>query len=143
MAMHGSYAIALAAARPIARYRAECYIFRMDITSEQIRAGRALLRIEQEELARRAHVSAATVRRLESPKGTERVAEGTVLAIRRALEEAGIDFVQDGVRRRDRERDTDALYRELRAIAKESAAQLAGLPRLREEDLYDEDGLPR
>src|SRR3546814_16289386 len=88
--------------------------------------------------------AAAPGRRLESPEGAERVAAGTILAIWRALEEAGIEFIQDGVRRRrGRERDADALYRELRAIAKESAAQLAGLPRLREEDLYDEDGLPR
>ena len=35
-------------------------------TSEQIKAARALLRMEQEELARRAGVSVTTIRRLEA-----------------------------------------------------------------------------
>ncbi len=37
----------------------------MEITPEQIRAARALLRLEQVELAARAHVSVVTIRRLE------------------------------------------------------------------------------
>ena len=45
----------------------------MIITPEQIRAARALLRLEQDELARRAQVSVATVRRLEAAEGAGRI----------------------------------------------------------------------
>jgi DNA-binding transcriptional regulator YiaG len=41
----------------------------MLITPDQIRAARALLRMDQEDLARRANVSVVTVRRLEAPDG--------------------------------------------------------------------------
>ena len=57
----------------------------MLITPEQIRAARALLRLEQEELARRAHVSVATVRRLEGPSGAEEVGRSTATGILRVL----------------------------------------------------------
>ncbi|WP_242402528.1 helix-turn-helix domain-containing protein [Komagataeibacter kakiaceti] len=46
----------------------------MNVTSDQIRAARALLHLPQEELARRAHVSVVTIRRLESPRTAIRVA---------------------------------------------------------------------
>ena len=46
----------------------------MLITPAQIRAARALLRMDQEELARRANVSVVTVRRLEAPDGLSKVA---------------------------------------------------------------------
>jgi hypothetical protein len=47
------------------------------------------------------------------------------------------------VRRRRRPAyDAELRYRELRAIAERSAAQLAGLPPFSEEDLYDGQGLP-
>ena len=49
----------------------------MLITPDQIRAARALLRMDQEELARRANVSVVTVRRLEAPDGLVKVAPGT------------------------------------------------------------------
>ncbi len=111
----------------------------MNITSEQIRAGRALLRIEQEELARRAHVSAATIRRLESPEGAERVAAGTILAIRRALEEAGFEFVPDGVQRRARGEDRESLIRDLMAIGADLPVVEPGFS---ESDLYDDNGVP-
>ena len=45
----------------------------MLITPEQIRAARALLRLEQDELARRANVSVVTVRRLEAPAAPSKV----------------------------------------------------------------------
>lgn len=116
----------------------------MLITPEQIRAARALLRLDQEDLARRAQVSVVTIRRLEGADGTERVAESTVEGIRRALEDAGAEFIADGVRRRrGRQHDPKAMYRDLKAIAERSAAQLATMPRFSEADLYDEDGLPK
>jgi transcriptional regulator with XRE-family HTH domain len=115
----------------------------MNITSEQIRAARALLRLEQDELARRAAVSVATVRRLEAPGGNARVAPGTVEEVRKVLEAAGAEFIADGVRRRRLPTpDREAKFRELMAIAERSAARQARLPPFTEADLYDDDGLP-
>ena len=48
------------------------------ITAEQIKAARALLRLEQEELARRSGVSVTTIRRLEAASGEDSVAQATV-----------------------------------------------------------------
>ncbi len=115
----------------------------MDISPEQIRAARAILRLEQAELARRAQVSVITIRRLEGVNGGERVAAGTLIGVRRALEHAGAEFIPDGVRRRrDAHPDADALYDDLRAISLRAAARLQGRELLTEADLYDEDGLP-
>ena len=116
----------------------------MDITSEQIRAARALLRIEQGELARMAHVSVTTIRRIESAGGAEVVTAMTVDEIRRVLEQAGAEFIPDGVRRRGRPRhDRDTLFHDLRGIAERSAALLAGTLPMTDADLYGDDGLPR
>ena len=60
----------------------------MLITPDQIRAARALLRMDQEELARRANVSVITVRRVEALDGPGKVALGTVAEVQRALEAA-------------------------------------------------------
>ena len=115
----------------------------MEITPEQIRAARALLRLEQAELARRAHVSVVTIRRLEGMDGSERVTPVTVDGVRRALEQAGAEFIPDGVRRRRAVRpDARSLYEDLRAISLRSAARLQGRELLTDADLYDEDGLP-
>lgn len=113
------------------------------ITSEQVRAARALLRLDQGELARRARVSAATIRRLESAGGTAKVGEDKVAAVQAELEKAGVEFIAEGLRRRPARRDPDAIYRELREIAERSAAELAGRKLLTDDDLYDERGLPR
>ena len=113
------------------------------ITPEQIRAARALLRIEQNDLARSAHVSITTIRRIEAENGAVRVAEATIDEIRKALEAEGAEFIANGVRRRRRPpHDPERRYRELRAIAEQSAAQLANLPPFSEADLYDDQGLP-
>jgi transcriptional regulator with XRE-family HTH domain len=119
------------------------YLSLMEITPEQIRAARALLRLEQAELARRAHVSIVTIRRLEGADGSERVTPVTVDGVRRALEQAGAEFIPDGVRRRRAVRpDARSLYEDLRAISLRSAARLQGRELLTDADLYDEDGLP-
>lgn len=113
----------------------------MLITSDQIRAARALLRIDQEELARRANVSVVTVRRSEVP-GLGQVGPGTVDEIRRALEAAGAEFVDRGVRRRKHDdEEAAALRRDLHELAMRSAARQARLPGFTEDDLYDENGL--
>ncbi len=115
----------------------------MEITPEQIRAARALLRLEQAELARRAHVSVVTIRRLEGAHGGERVTPVTLDDVRQALEQAGAEFIPDGVRRRRTARpDANALYEDLRTISLRSAARLRGRNLLTDADLYDENGLP-
>ena len=115
----------------------------MLITPDQIRAARALLRIEQEELARRANVSVVTIRRLEAPCGLSKVAPGTVHDIQHALEAAGAEFVERGVRRRAwTPEEVEARYQAGLAIAKRSAARLKDAPPFTEDDLYDENGLP-
>ncbi len=116
----------------------------MEITPEQIRAARALLRLEQAELARRAQVSVVTIRRIETGKAGERVAPDTVAEVRWVLEKAGAEFIPDGVRRRHAAQpDARALYEDLRAISLRSAARLTGWALLTDADLYDENGLPR
>ena len=115
----------------------------MDIKPEQIRAARALLRLEQAELAHRAHVSIVTIRRIEGAEGNERVAPVTVDGVRQVLEQAGAEFIPNGVRRRPAvEPDAGPLFQDLRAISLRSAARLQGRELLTDADLYDEDGLP-
>jgi transcriptional regulator with XRE-family HTH domain len=114
----------------------------MDITSDQIRAARALLRLEQRELARRARLSVVTVRRLESGRRGAPTASSAFAQVRKALEEAGAEFIANGVRRRPVRRDARALYDDLRAISLHSAARLEGREPLTDADLYDADGLP-
>jgi predicted transcriptional regulator len=114
----------------------------MLITPAQIRAARALLRLEQDELARRANVSVMTVRRLEAPDGLSKVALSTVDEVQRALEAAGAEFIERGVRRRQRTpEEIEARVQAILAIAAESAAYQAKLPPFTEDDLYDENGL--
>ena len=117
----------------------------MIITPEQIRAARALLRMEQDELARRAQVSVATVRRLEAAEGQSRVAPATLDEVRHALEDAGAEFIEGGVRQRRRvPEETATLRRDLMEIVRRSAVRRHGLKeRWTEDDLYGEDGLPR
>jgi transcriptional regulator with XRE-family HTH domain len=115
----------------------------MEITPEQIRAARVLLGLEQTELAKRARLSVVTIRRLERGQATQRVAPGTIAGVRRVLEEAGAEFIPDGVRRCPAARpDARALYEALRAISLKSAARLEGRGLLTDADLYDEHGLP-
>jgi transcriptional regulator with XRE-family HTH domain len=112
------------------------------ITAEQIKAARALLRMEQEELARRSGVSVTTIRRLEAAGGEAAVAEATALEIQNTLQEAGVDFIYDGVRLKPSAAADELLFQRLRAIAERSAARQADLPPFSEADLYDDHGLP-
>jgi hypothetical protein len=73
------------------------------ITSEQIRAARALIRWEQKDLAEASKVSLPSVKRLESTPGPLPAQERTVDALRAALEAAGVEFTngaRPGVRLR-------------------------------------------
>ncbi len=112
------------------------------IKPEQVKAARALLRLEQEELARRAEVSVSTVRRMEMPGGEYLVADETVESVHGALREAGVEFIYDGVRKRSGVALDPVLLRDLRSIAEQSAAIQANLAPWTEADLYDEHGLP-
>lgn len=64
------------------------------ITASQVRAAKALLRWSGEDLALKSGISLSTIRRVESSEG---VPEGqnlkTILAIRDALESAGVEFI--------------------------------------------------
>jgi transcriptional regulator with XRE-family HTH domain len=115
----------------------------MVITPAQIRAARALLRIDQEELARRANVSVVTVRRLEAPDGLSKVSLGTFDEIQHALEAAGAEFIDRGVRQRKRTPEENESRVQLgMEIARHSAELLKDAPPFAEDDLYDENGLP-
>ncbi len=78
------------------------------LTSEQVRAARALLRWEQKELADACSVSLPSIKRLETQRGELAAQPRTVDAIRNALEAAGVIFIDQngngyGVRLRDRQ----------------------------------------
>jgi predicted transcriptional regulator len=62
------------------------------ITSELIRAARALLRWEQRDLAKASGVPLPTIKRLEVLPGVLAAHSSTVTALRRAFESAGIEF---------------------------------------------------
>ena len=79
------------------------------LTSELIRAARALLRWDQRHLAEASSVSLPTIKRLESKPGTLVAHATTLAALTRALEEGGVEFIHEngggsGVRLRKRQR---------------------------------------
>ena len=115
------------------------------ITSDQIRAARALLRLDQRELAQRAHVSLATLRRVESGAEKPRPSQRAVSAVQHALEAAGVEFIDNGVRCRHRRtpEEKEKMLRDLLEIAHRSTKFAAENPGgFTEDDLYDESGLP-
>ncbi|RYZ14629.1 MAG: XRE family transcriptional regulator [Alphaproteobacteria bacterium] len=65
-----------------------------ELTAAQIRAARALLDWTQPKLALMSKLSVPTVRRMESARGPSASTAANVEAVRRALEEAGILFLQ-------------------------------------------------
>ena len=65
------------------------------LTSEQIRAARGLLRWSQSQLAEAAGISVETVKRLEKTPGPVSAYTGTMEAIQKALEAAGVEFTND------------------------------------------------
>jgi len=63
------------------------------ISAAQIRAARGLLAISQSELAESAAVGVATIRRIEASSGELKVTVQTLLRLQRALESAGVVFI--------------------------------------------------
>jgi len=79
------------------------------LTSSQIRAARALLRWSAEDLARESAVGVTTIRRAELTETQTSMTTANDLAVRRALENAGVEFIDEngggpGVRLRKRVR---------------------------------------
>lgn len=64
------------------------------VTAAQIRAARALLGWNGAQLAEAAGVSLQTIRRMESELGPGRSSAANVDAVRRALETAGVQFLE-------------------------------------------------
>lgn len=63
------------------------------ITSDQIRAARALVRWSAEDLARESAVGLSTVRRMEAATGVPSASGRNLDAVQRALERAGVEFI--------------------------------------------------
>jgi transcriptional regulator with XRE-family HTH domain len=61
----------------------------------QLRAARALLGWRQDDVARAAKISVATIRRIESQEGPLAGFVSTLVKIQVALEHAGIQFIDD------------------------------------------------
>ena len=68
---------------------------RTPLTSAQIRAGRALIRWSAEDLARASAVGITTIRRAELTESRTTLTAANDLAIRRALEMAGVEFIAE------------------------------------------------
>jgi transcriptional regulator with XRE-family HTH domain len=65
------------------------------LTSEQVRGARAMLRIEQRDLAAAAGISLETVKRIERSPGAISALAATVEKIQHALERAGVEFISE------------------------------------------------
>jgi hypothetical protein len=77
------------------------------LTSLQIRAARALLRWSADDLARRSSLGLNTIKRAELAEDRTSLTAANDLAVRRALEAAGVEFIDEngggpGVRLRER-----------------------------------------
>ena len=68
---------------------------KMPLTSAQIRAARSLLRWRAEDLARASSVGIATIRRAELSEGPTSLTAANDQTIRRALEAAGVEFIEE------------------------------------------------
>jgi predicted transcriptional regulator len=66
------------------------------MTSEQLRAARALLRWEQRDLAEKSGVSLPSIKRLEAKPGELAAQASTVGALAKAIEAAGVRILADG-----------------------------------------------
>jgi transcriptional regulator with XRE-family HTH domain len=65
------------------------------ITPEQIRAARALLKWRASDLAQHAGLSLASIQRMEQDQRTDRASAKNVEAVRKTLDDAGIEFIPE------------------------------------------------
>ena len=65
------------------------------LTSSQIRAARGLLRWSAAQLAQEAALGLATIRRAELAEGETSMTTANDLAVRRTLEAAGVEFINE------------------------------------------------
>lgn len=65
-------------------------------TGRQIAAARTLLGITQAELASRSNISIPTLKRMEASEGAAVGMDNNVGAVTRALEDAGVEFLNHG-----------------------------------------------
>jgi ribosome-binding protein aMBF1 (putative translation factor) len=65
------------------------------LTSAQIRAARALLRWSAQDLAEHSALGVTTIRRAELTEETTSMTVSNDLAVRRALEAAGVEFIDE------------------------------------------------
>jgi transcriptional regulator with XRE-family HTH domain len=77
------------------------------LTSDQIRAARALLRWSAQDLADKADIGISTVQRMENAEGVPSASSKNLEAVQRTLEKAGVEFITEngggpGVRLRRR-----------------------------------------
>jgi transcriptional regulator with XRE-family HTH domain len=64
------------------------------ISSEQVKAAKAILRWSGEDLSKRSGISLSTIRRVESALGVPEMQNlRTLLAIKNALEQGGVEFI--------------------------------------------------
>jgi transcriptional regulator with XRE-family HTH domain len=105
------------------------------VTAEQLRAARAILRLDQKTLAKKTGLSVETIKRLERLEGPLQANSDTVRRLKLALELAGVEFVDEhevaGVRVVPADRAA-VLMDEIRhhvTIAREAAVDLADLVR--------------
>jgi len=91
------------------------------LTSGQIRAARAFLRWTAEDLAERAALGLATIRRAELTESATSMTAANDLAVRRSLEAAGVEFIDEngggpGVRLSTRQRSKPTRGRRLNHV---------------------------
>jgi transcriptional regulator with XRE-family HTH domain len=65
------------------------------LTSAQIRAARSLIRWSADDLARNCSLSVATIRRAELVEDETSMTTANDIAVRRALEAAGVEFIDE------------------------------------------------
>ena len=66
------------------------------ITGPQIRAARALLGLDQRELARLSGLSAPTIQRMETCEGSVRAVVDSLEKVMNALAKAGVELIVEG-----------------------------------------------
>jgi transcriptional regulator with XRE-family HTH domain len=66
------------------------------ITANQLRAARALLNVDQRQIAELAHLSVPTIQRMEASEGVIRANVDSLMKLVSALEGAGIELINPG-----------------------------------------------